>query len=159
MNDIVNLQIWQFSLIYLLLLIVLAVMKKCRINKAKLMIVASIRMTVQLALAGFVLTYIFQNPHPAFTVAYLLAMTGFAMANAADDLQCAFSPLMVLCINEFIINWKDELLSANPIRVYITYQDVQGKNLSTELFLYVDIDFLSRESDGSGYATYTIRAK
>ena len=63
MNDIVNLQIWQFSLIYLLLLIVLAVMKKCRINQAKLMIVASIRMTVQLALAGFVLTYIFQNPH------------------------------------------------------------------------------------------------
>jgi len=84
MNDIVNLQIWQFSLIYLLLLIVLAVMKKCRINQAKLMIVASIRMTVQLALAGFVLTYIFQNPHPAFTVAYLLAMTGFAIYRVLD---------------------------------------------------------------------------
>jgi putative ABC transport system permease protein len=79
MNDIVNLQIWQFSLIYLLLLIVLAVMKKCRIHQAKLMIVASVRMTVQLVLAGLVLTYIFQNPHPAFTVTYLLAMTGFAI--------------------------------------------------------------------------------
>lgn len=97
--------------------------------------------------------------HPVGSNPIIVGEKLYLMANAADDLQCAFSPLMVLCINEFIINWKDELLSANPIRVYITYQDVQGKNLSTELFLYVDIDFLSRESDGSGYATYTIWAK
>lgn len=84
MNDIVNLQIWQFSLIYLLLVVVLAVMKKCRINQAKLMIVASVRMTVQLALAGFVLTYIFQNPNPIFTILYLLAMTGFAIYRVLD---------------------------------------------------------------------------
>ena len=79
MNEIVTLQIGQFSLIYLLLLIVLFVMKKCKISQTRLLVVASIRMTVQLVLAGLILTYIFENPHPAFTVVYILLMTGFAV--------------------------------------------------------------------------------
>jgi putative ABC transport system permease protein len=36
-------------------------------------------MTVQLVLAGLILTYIFENPHPIFTVLYLVLMTGFAI--------------------------------------------------------------------------------
>jgi putative ABC transport system permease protein len=54
-------------------------MKKCNINQSKLLLVASLRMTVQLTLAGLVLTYIFEHPHPLFTVLYLLLMTGFAI--------------------------------------------------------------------------------
>ena len=79
MNGIIELQLWQFSIVYLLLLITLAIMKKCQINQSKLLIVASIRMTVQLVLAGLILTYIFEHPHPLFTVLYLAAMTGFAI--------------------------------------------------------------------------------
>lgn len=79
MNEIISLNIWQFALIYLLLLIVLLVMKKCRISQTKLLVVASLRMTVQLILAGLILTYIFKNPHPVFTILYLLLMTGFAI--------------------------------------------------------------------------------
>ncbi len=47
-------------------------------NKTKLLLVASLRMTVQLIIAGFILTLIFENPNPAFTTLYLLAMIGFA---------------------------------------------------------------------------------
>lgn len=79
MNETISLNIGQFALIYLLLLIVLFIMKKCRINQTKLLLVASLRMTVQLVLAGLILTYILQNPHPAFTALYLLLMTGFAI--------------------------------------------------------------------------------
>jgi putative ABC transport system permease protein len=79
MNDIVSLNIAQFTLIYLLLLIVLFVMKKYKINQTKLLLIASIRMTVQLVLAGLILTYIFDNPHPAFTLAYIIVMTAFAI--------------------------------------------------------------------------------
>ena len=79
MNEVISLNIWQFSLIYLLLLVVLAVMKKCKINQTKLLVVASMRMTVQLVLAGLILTYIFDNPHPAFTILYIFIMTGFAI--------------------------------------------------------------------------------
>jgi len=78
-DQIISLNIWQFSLIYLLLIVVLLVMKKCKINQTKLLVVASVRMTVQLVLAGLILTYIFKNPHPAFTALYLLLMTGFAI--------------------------------------------------------------------------------
>lgn len=79
MSQIVKLEIGQFALIYLLLLAVLAVMKKCRIHEAKLLVVASVRMTVQLTLAGWILTALFQNPHPAFTLLYLAVMVGFAI--------------------------------------------------------------------------------
>lgn len=79
MNQVVQLQIGQFALIYLLLLAVLAVMKKCRVNEAKLLVVASVRMTVQLTLAGWVLMALFAHPHPAFTLLYLAVMVGFAI--------------------------------------------------------------------------------
>lgn len=79
MRQIVVLNLWQFSLVYLLLLVVLAIMKKSEIEQTKLLIVASLRMTAQLVLAGLLLTYIFENPHPLFTVLYLCGMTGFAI--------------------------------------------------------------------------------
>lgn len=79
MTDVVELNLWQFGLVYLLLLVVLAVMKKSRISQTKLLIVASVRMTVQLVLAGLILTYILKNPHPIFTILYLAAMTAFAV--------------------------------------------------------------------------------
>ncbi|MBE5965385.1 MAG: iron export ABC transporter permease subunit FetB [Lachnospiraceae bacterium] len=79
MNSIVKLSILQFSLIYVLLLVILAIMKKSKINQTKLLIVASLRMTVQLVLAGLILTYIFKNPHPLFVILYLAAMIAFSI--------------------------------------------------------------------------------
>ncbi len=79
MKDIVQLQIWQFALIYLLLILVIIIMKKCRINQTKLLIMASVKMTVQLVLSGFILTYIFEHPHPLFVVAYLVIMLSFSI--------------------------------------------------------------------------------
>lgn len=79
MNRVIALNLWQFALVYLLLLVVLSIMKKCRISQSKLLIIASVRMTVQLVLAGLVLTFIFKNPHPLFTILYLVAMTGFSI--------------------------------------------------------------------------------
>ncbi len=76
--NIIELNILQFFLIYLLLLLVLAIMKKAKIDQTRLMIYATFRMSVQLYLAGLVLTYILKNPHPLFTVGYIIAMTVFA---------------------------------------------------------------------------------
>lgn len=74
MEGIVVLNLWQFSIVYLLLIIVLSVMKLCKVSQSRLLILSSIRMTVQLILAGLVLTYIFKNPHPFFVLLYLVAM-------------------------------------------------------------------------------------
>ena len=68
-----------FCLIYLLLLVVLILMKRSKTGRTRLLLIASLRMTVQLILVGFLLTFIFQNPHPLFTVAFLAAMVVFSI--------------------------------------------------------------------------------
>jgi len=79
MDGIVQLNIFQFALVYLLLVVILVIMKNRKINQVKLLLIASVRMTVQLVLAGLVLTYIFKNPHPLFTVGYIVAMIAFSI--------------------------------------------------------------------------------
>ena len=79
MNKIVELEIGSFALVYLLLLLVLVLMKKSKIQQSTLLLWASFRMTVQLILAGWILTYIFENPHPVFVLAYFLSMNIFAI--------------------------------------------------------------------------------
>lgn len=101
MNDIVQLNLIQFASIYILLLIVLAVMKKSKINQTKLLIVASMRMTVQLVLAGLILTYIFGNPKPVFTVIYLLTMIVFSIHRVLGrhkDLNREFKTVIAVSI-------------------------------------------------------------
>lgn len=78
-STIIKLNIGQFLLIYLLLIVVLIIMKRSHVERTKLLLVASFRMTVQLIIAGFILTWIFKNPDPIFTVIYLLAMICFAV--------------------------------------------------------------------------------
>ena len=79
MEGAVQLNFLAFCLVYFLLLIVLFFMKKSKINQTKLLMVASVRMTVQLVLVGFILTYIIKNPHPLFTIAFLLVMILFSI--------------------------------------------------------------------------------
>ena len=79
MANIVEMEIWKFALVYLLLIIVLMIMKKCKMDQSKLLIIASARMTIQLIIAGLLLTYIFKNPKPVFTILYFIVMTGFAV--------------------------------------------------------------------------------
>lgn len=87
MKEVIEMQIWQFLCIYLLLLLILAIMKKCKVDKSKLLITASIKMSVQLALTGFILTYIFDNPHLIFTLAYLFAMIIFTIYRVLKQQQ------------------------------------------------------------------------
>ena len=79
MNGVIELQLWQFSLVYVLLIVVGLIMKRARIDKINLLLLASFRMTIQLILAGLILTYIFKNPHPLFTLLYLSVMIGFTI--------------------------------------------------------------------------------
>lgn len=116
MQGIVKLNILQFSLIYVLLLVVLAIMKKSKIHETHLLINASIRMTVQLVLAGLILTYIFENPHPIFVVAYIVAMIAFSirrvLSKAKDlnknfkiavSLSLAFSGLSIIVYFMYVV--------------------------------------------------------
>ncbi|MGH4050107.1 MAG: ABC transporter permease [Clostridium sp.] len=79
MEGAVELSILQFSLIYLLLIIVLIILKKSKVNQSKLLLVASLRMTVQLVIVGYILQYIFGNPNPILTIIFLILMITFSI--------------------------------------------------------------------------------
>ncbi|WP_411167431.1 ABC transporter permease [Clostridium sp. MB05] len=79
MEGVAKLGIFQFSLIYLLLIIVLFIMKKSKINQTKLLLIASLRMSVQLVIVGYILQYMFSNPKPIFTVIFLVGMITFSI--------------------------------------------------------------------------------
>ncbi len=79
MNNTVEISIINFAVMYILLIVVGVIMKICKISQTKLLLLASIRMTVQLTLAGFVLMYILENPSPLFVCLYLLVMCIFAV--------------------------------------------------------------------------------
>ncbi|HEY8889765.1 MAG TPA: iron export ABC transporter permease subunit FetB [Clostridium sp.] len=79
MAGVVQLSIFKFSLIYLLLIVVLIIMKKSKVNQSKLLLVASLRMTLQLVLVGYILQYVFKNPNPLFTIIFLILMISFSI--------------------------------------------------------------------------------
>lgn len=79
MKGVVSLGIFQFVLIYVLLIIVLFIMKKSKINQTKLLLIASLRMSVQLVIVGYILQYMFSNPKPLFTVIFLILMIAFSI--------------------------------------------------------------------------------
>ncbi len=78
MNNM-EISLTRFSLIYVLLLLVLFIMKKCRIDQTKLVFIASMKMTLQLVIAGFLIQYIFKVDNPLFTIIYLGAMITFTI--------------------------------------------------------------------------------
>lgn len=79
MNGVAQIQLGSFLLVYVLLLVVLAIMKKCRIHQARLLVLASMRMTLQLVAAGYALTFLFDHPHPVLTMAYLVVLVFFTI--------------------------------------------------------------------------------
>jgi len=79
MNGIIDLTFWQVALAYIFVLIVLIIVRIRRIGREKEILIASIRMTLQLILTGYVLVYVFQNPSPWITAGIILLMEFFAI--------------------------------------------------------------------------------
>ncbi len=79
MNEAVTIQLFNFYLIYLLLFVIIGIMKYSKIAQTKLLLIASVRMSIQLTIAGYILMYIIENPHPLFVITYIVLMCVFAM--------------------------------------------------------------------------------
>ena len=79
MRGVIEIELQKFILIYIVLLIILFIMKKFKIKQEKLLLIASTRMSVQLIIAGYILTYIMENPSPIFTMSYFAIMVIFAI--------------------------------------------------------------------------------
>lgn len=80
MSGIIDLDILQVLLSYAFVLMVLVIISKRGIKREKEILISSVRMTIQLILAGFALTFIFENPHPLTTVGIIGLMEFFAIS-------------------------------------------------------------------------------
>ena len=74
-----TLGIIQIAGAYLFIVVVLLIVKNRGIQREGTIVLASVRMTLQLILTGYVLVYIFNSPSPLFTVAIISAMEAFAV--------------------------------------------------------------------------------
>ena len=74
----IDITFWQVSFGYVFVVILLIILNRRGIKKEKLLIYASIRMTLQLTLMGYALIYIFDINDPLLTTAIVLLMLLFA---------------------------------------------------------------------------------
>ncbi|MDD2251567.1 MAG: iron export ABC transporter permease subunit FetB [Dehalococcoidales bacterium] len=79
MEGIIELTLWQVAAAYLFVVIVLLIVKSRGIKKEGEIVLSSVRMTLQLILAGYVLVYVLDNPNPFITVAIVILMEAFAI--------------------------------------------------------------------------------
>ncbi len=79
--DVFELGFWQMLLAYVFIVMVLVLLRYRGIRREKILVIATLRMTVQLVLMGYVLMLIIDNPHPLFTFLMVLVMISFAVYN------------------------------------------------------------------------------
>ncbi|RQD67350.1 MAG: iron export ABC transporter permease subunit FetB [Tindallia sp. MSAO_Bac2] len=81
MNGVIELQLWQMAAAYLFVVLLLVMVRLKGISREKEILIASIRMTLQLILVGYILVFLFDNIHPVSTVAVIAIMEAFAIHN------------------------------------------------------------------------------
>lgn len=79
MGGIINLDIWQVGASFVFMLLVLSIIKKRGIRREKEILISSIRMTIQLILAGHMLAFVFEKPSPVITAVIIVLMECFAV--------------------------------------------------------------------------------
>ncbi len=91
MDKIISLQIWQLASAYIFIVLLLLIVKLRGIPREKEIIIASIRMTLQLVLTGYILMYLFENSNPVITVLVIVIMEVFAVYNIYKRVKLTLS--------------------------------------------------------------------
>ena len=94
MNSIIQLPISQLLAAYVFVLLLILIVKVKGIPREKQIMLASLRMTLQLMLTGYVLVFIFANPHPALTLLIVFVMQTFAVFTIYRQVSSPLSPSM-----------------------------------------------------------------
>lgn len=81
MHKIMDITLWQLISAYIFIIILLGIVKWRGIAREKEILIASIRMTLQLVIVGYILTFVFKHPNPWVTLLIVLIMVSFAIYN------------------------------------------------------------------------------
>lgn len=93
-QQVIELQFWQLTAAYIFVLLLLAIVRSKGIPREKEIFIATMRMTLQLIITGYVLVYLFENMHPLLTVLAVLLMLSFAIANIMKRVKVGLSPAL-----------------------------------------------------------------
>ena len=80
-NGIVDIELLQLIAAYAYVIVLLAIVRIMGIKREKIIVASTIRMTLQLIIAGYVLIYLFNHPSFWFLILLFFLMEGFAINN------------------------------------------------------------------------------
>lgn len=81
MSGHLELSLWQILAAYTFVVILLVIVRVKGISREKEIIIASLRMTLQLIIAGYILQFLLQNSRPLYTILTILLMQAFSIYN------------------------------------------------------------------------------
>lgn len=90
MEDMIELQLWQVVAAYAFVILLLLIVRLKGIPREKEILISSVRMTLQLILIGYLLTYIFENPSPVYSVIILAVMEMFSIYTILKRTKISF---------------------------------------------------------------------
>lgn len=91
-NSIMDLSILQLSAAYVFILLLLLIFRARGIRREKQILIASVRMTLQLTIMGYVLMFVFDNPSWWLTGIMIAIMIAFAIYNVIKRVKEKVSP-------------------------------------------------------------------
>lgn len=92
MDPNIDLTLIQLATAYVFVVILLIIVRYRGISRERDILLASVRMTLQLVLIGYVLVYIFDAPRPLYTIIFVLLMEAFAIFNIFSRVKEEISP-------------------------------------------------------------------
>jgi len=115
MNTAANIPLGAMALCYLLLLIPLAIAWYFRIGILRRMLVAILRMTVQLAAVGVALIYVFRWDNTWINIGWIVAAIGFATFSAINNSELNYRKFVLPVFVALLLSAGSILLFFNGI--------------------------------------------
>ena len=103
MNETLQLSLIQMGLAYLLLIVVIVVVRIRGISREKDILLAALRMTLQLILVGYLLVWIFDVMNPWLTAGVIALMEAFAVRTVYRRVKSPLSPALKRIIAASIV--------------------------------------------------------
>lgn len=90
-DKMIDLTFWQLVASYIFVLLLLVMVKQRKIPREKEILIATLRMTLQLVIVGYILMYLFAHPHPLYTILVVALMEAFAIHNIYKRVKLGIS--------------------------------------------------------------------
>ncbi|QUH25594.1 ABC transporter permease [Serpentinicella alkaliphila] len=91
MDNVIELQMFQVLSAYIFIALLLAIVRVRGIKRENEIVISTVRMTLQLILTGYILVYLFENPHFLFTLFVILLMEIFSIINIFKRVKAPLS--------------------------------------------------------------------